>query len=462
MEHAAGICYLVGAGPGHPGLLTLRAVECLRQADLVLYDKLVPPALLEHAPAAAERICVTSLADCHPQRQQPVHDTMIAAARAGKRVVRLKGGDPGVFGRGAEEAEVLRRAGIAFEIVPGISAALGASAFAGIPLTHRSHASAVAFVTGHENPNKPGASLDWAALARFPGTLVFYMAMSSLDRIARSLLEHGLGGATPAAVVHRATLGEQRTVTAPLGEVAARARAEGLSAPALVIIGPVVTLRAHLAWFEERPLFGRRVLVTRPRHQAGELVQRLVNLGAVPFVLPTVEIRPLADWAAVDATLRRLHEFHWLVFTSANGVDALLRRLPALGLDLRALGGVKLAAIGPRTAEALGRYHLQADLVPARYQSEHLSAALREAIAPGQRVLLARADRGRELLREELAQANYPLQDIAVIEREQGGTELVATLLGTTADARELDAIVARLEAQPLVESASWNLRTTE
>ncbi len=397
------LCSLVGAGPGHPGLLTLRAVECLRQADLVLYDKLVPAALLEHAPQA-EKICIADLTDGHPQRQLSVHEAMIRAARAGRRVVRLKGGDPSLFGRGGEEAEVLRRAGVPFEIVPGVTAALGAAAFAGIPLTHRNHASAVAFVTGHEHPEKPELALSWTALARFPGTLVFYMGMSRLERIARNLISHGRDPMTPAAVVQHACSGEQRTVTAPLHELPERARAEGVAAPALVLIGSVVALREELAWFEKLPLFGRRVLVTRPRHQAGELVQRLVELGAVPFVLPAVEIRPLDDWGPVDRALRALAEYEWLVFTSANGVHALLGRLPALGLDLRVLGPVKLACIGPKTAEALQQYHLRADLVPARYQSEDLAAALKEAIRPGARVLLARADRGRELLREQLGE----------------------------------------------------------
>ncbi len=394
--------YLVGAGPGDPGLLTLRAVECLARADLVVYDKLVNPRLLDHAPPTAERICVADLADCHIDRYGPVRNTLIDAARQGKRVVRLKGGDPFLFGRGGEEAEALRQAGISFEIVPGVTAALGAAACTGIPLTHRLHASAVAFVTGHENPAKPESALDWSALARFPGTLVIYMGMARLARLARTLVEHGKDPATPAAVVHWGTTGEQRTVEAPLATLHRAVLDAGMAAPALVIVGPVVALRAHLAWFEQRPLFGKRVLVTRPRRQAGDLVRRLELLGAVPFVLPAVEIGPPTDWGPVDRALSALSSFQWLVFTSSNGVHAFLGRLRAQGKDLRALGGIRLAAIGPGTADALRGYHLEPDLVPTEYRSESLAEALKHQVV-GQTVLLARADRGRDVLRDELA-----------------------------------------------------------
>lgn len=394
--------FLVGAGPGHPGLLTLRAVEVLAQADLVLYDKLVSRRLLDHAPPTAERLCVDQLPGYHPQRSPHIHRTLIEAARQGKCVVRLKGGDPLLFGRGGEEAEALRAAGIAYEIVPGVTAALGVAAYAGIPLTHRAHASAVAFVTGHENPAKPGQTLDWGLLARFPGTLVIYMGIARLPHIVRALLDGGKAADTPAAVIQWGTTGNQRTVEAPLGQLPQAVQAAGLMAPALVILGSVVTLRAELAWFEKRPLFGKHVLVTRPRHQASELVHNLEQLGAIPWRLPAVDIREPADWSAVDQALANLAQYQWLVFTSANGVHALIRRLRQTGRDLRALGSLRLAAIGPKTAEALRVYYLEPDLVPAEFRSESLAAALKERVK-GQRVLLARADRGRELLREELA-----------------------------------------------------------
>ncbi len=404
---------LVGAGPGHPGLLTVRAVECLREADLILYDKLVPESMLEYAASKAEKQCVVELAPRHVERYLPVRETMIEAAKKGKRVVRLKGGDPCLFGRAGEEAQALREAGIPFEIVPGVTAALGAAAFAGIPLTHRRHTSAVAFITGHENPEKDTSALDWAALARFPGTLVVYMGMSRLDKIAQTLIEEGKDPRTPAIAIQHATTGEQRSVEATLEELPRAVRASGLTAPAVVLIGFVVSLRHELGWFEKLPLFGKRVLVTRPRRQAGELMNRLVQLGAVPHILPAVEIGEPDNWGPVDKAIANLTHYQWLVFTSANGVEAFLNRLPRTGRDLRAIGSVKLAAIGPRTAEALAAYRLRADLVPSTFQSEHLAAALLEKIQPGERVLLARANRGRELLREELSR-RCEVEQIAV------------------------------------------------
>jgi uroporphyrinogen III methyltransferase/synthase len=401
-SNSSGVVYLVGAGPGQLGLLTLRAVECLGRADVVVYDKLVPPRFLEQAPAAAQRICVTSLSDCHAERYLPIQRLLVEEARRGKCVVRLKGGDPFLFGRGGEEAEALRQAGIPFEVVPGVTAALGVSACAGIPLTHRGHASAVAFVTGHENPLKPESALDWQSLARFPGTLVIYMGMSRLPQIAALLMQYGKSEETPSAVVQWGTTGEQRTVEARLRDISASVQAAGLTAPALILIGSVVSLRAQLTWFEQRPLFGKRILVTRPRRQASDLVRRLEELGAVTCLLPAVEIQDPPDWKPVDQALAELPFYHWLVFTSANGVERCLNRLPAIGRDLRALGGIKLAAIGPKTAEALQAYHLQPDLVPKEYRSERLAEELQGRVS-GQRVLLARADRGRDVLRQELA-----------------------------------------------------------
>jgi len=392
------LVYLVGAGPGSPGLLTLRALECLAQADLVIYDKLVPPRQLDYIAPAAERLCVNDLPGAHPERWPHVHQAMIEAALQGKRVVRLKGGDPFIFGRGGEEAEALGNAGIRFEIVPGVTSAIGAAACAGIPLTHRQHASAVALITGHEYPGKPGSMLDWAVLAKFPGTLAIYMGISRLPQIVEALLAHGKAADTPAAVVHWASTGDQQTLTASLADLPAAVLNSGLTAPAIVIIGATVALRDALHWLERRPLYGKRVLVTRPRHQAGDLIRRLEQLGAIPFVLPTVEIREPADWTDVDRAIANLASYQWLVFTSANGVQALLRRLRQTGRDLRHLGGVQLAVIGPATAAALRDYHLEPDLMPETYNSEGLAAALRPRVA-GQRVLLARADRGRDVLR---------------------------------------------------------------
>ncbi|MGL4553651.1 MAG: uroporphyrinogen-III C-methyltransferase [Gemmataceae bacterium] len=403
---------LVGAGPGHPGLLTVRAAELLSRADYVLYDRLVPEALLCRCRPDAERVCVEQLPGEHAQRYPHIHATLIAAARAGRRVVRLKGGDPFVFGRGAEEAQALRAAGVPFEVVPGVTAGLGATAFAGIPATHRRHASAVAFVTGHEYPGKEGSRLDWPALAAFPGTLVFYMGVTRLASLADALTLGGKPADTPAAMVQQGTTGRQRTVVATLGTLAEAATREGVRPPALVVVGEVVGLRDEVSWFERLPLFGRCVLVTRPRGQADGMAARVAELGGEAVLLPVVDVAAPASYAEIDAAIDRVGAYQWLVFTSVNGVAFFLGRLRARGKDMRALAGAKLAAIGPATADALRGFHLEPDLVPEEYNSEGLVAALRDRVA-GTRVLLARADRGLELLRDELGKV-AAVEQIAV------------------------------------------------
>lgn len=401
------LVFLVGAGPGDPGLLTLRAVEILAAADLVLYDQLVPRRLLDFAAPHAERVCVRDLPATPQDKYPTIYARMIAAAREGKKVVRLKGGDPLVFGRGGEEAEALRASGIPYEIVPGVTAALATAAFLDIPLTHRSHTSAVAFVTGHELPGKPGCKLDWEALAKFPGTLAVYMGIARLPILVSELQRYGKSPDTPAVIAERVSTGEMRSVKTRLADLEAVRRAAGLESPGLILIGECCGFRPDVSWFEARPLFGRRVLVTRPRHQAEPMVRELERLGAVPAVLPTMTIREPADFAPLDDALAKLRSadggFDWVVFTSANGVHALFRRLKHLGRDVRDLGRVKLAAIGPKTAEALAHYHLTADVVPAEYIAEGLVDALRERVA-GQRVLLVRANRGRDHLPTELGQ----------------------------------------------------------
>lgn len=396
--------FLVGAGPGNPGLLTLRAAELLAQADLVLYDQLVPPRLLEFANPAAELLCVRDLPGHHPDKYPHIHTMLIERARSGKVVVRLKGGDPLIFGRGGEEAEALRRAGVAYEIVPGVTAALAAGAFLEVPLTHRNFASAVALITGHELPHKPGNPLDWKALAAFPGTLCIYMGVAKLPVIVSELLKYGKPPDTPACIVERASTGEQRTVVSKLASLEEDRRLAGLEAPGLIVIGEAVAHRPEHSWWESRPLFGQRVLVTRPAHQASGMVRKLEQLGAVVYRMSSVEIREPADFGPLDRALKELAEcnWDWVVFTSANGVHGFMRRIDAIGCDLRLLGRVKLAAIGPKTAEALRAYHLKPDVVPGTFNSEGLAEALKGSVGH-QRVLLARANRGRDLLREELS-----------------------------------------------------------
>jgi uroporphyrinogen III methyltransferase/synthase len=411
--------FLIGAGPGNPGLLTLRAAEILARADVILYDQLVPERLLEMAPSTSTKVCVRDLPGQHPDKYPMVHKVLIDEARQGKTVVRLKGGDPLIFGRGGEEAEALRSAGVTYEIIPGVTAALAAGAYLEIPLTHRNHASAIALVTGHELPNKPGNKLDWKALASFPGTLAIYMGIAKLPGIVSALLEHGKAPSTPAAIVERASCGEQRAIYTTLANLEASRRSGGLEAPALILIGEVVGHRPDHPWSESRPLFGQRILVTRPAHQASGMIAKLEALGAVIARFSTIEIREPVDFAPLDRALGQLRDgmWDWLLFTSANGVEALIRRLESSGRDLRDLGCVKLAAIGPKTSASLRKYHLRADIVPdATFSSEGLVAALRPHVV-GQRVLMARANRGRELLLNELRKVAMAVEQVTVYDQ---------------------------------------------
>ena len=399
-----GKVYLVGAGPGDPWLLTRKGEAVLSRADVVVYDHLASSRLLDLArPDAVRVLAGKSVGHC-TLNQEEINELLIGHARAGRIVVRLKGGDPLVFGRGGEEAWSLRQAGVPFEIVPGVTAGLGALAYAGIPVTHREASSAVAFVTGHGNPEcEPGQSrLDWSALARFPGTLVVYMGVTYLAAICRTLIRHGKPGDTPAAVIESGTLPWQHTEVGTLETIAPIALRSGLRPPALLIVGSVVELRARLEWFENLPLFGQRIVITRPEQDAPRAAAVLEALGAEVLLAPTVEVRAITDPATLDGAIERLGDYDWLVFTSAHGVRFFLRRLNERGRDLRALGGLKLAAIGPITAQALAGYHLRADLVPDSYRSEALAEALGR-VARGRKILLARADRGRTLLKDELA-----------------------------------------------------------
>ncbi|MGH7199793.1 MAG: uroporphyrinogen-III C-methyltransferase, partial [Planctomycetaceae bacterium] len=363
----------------------------------------------------AERIFVGKMRDRHVLPQAEINALLVRLARAGKRVLRLKGGDPFIFGRGGEEARALADAGIPFEIVPGITAATAASEYAGISLTHRESASAVAFVTGHEDPAKDDTSLDYGLLAKFPGTVVFYMGLHRLRAIVESLIAAGRSPDVPACVISRATTPMQKTVAAPLAELPQAVRSARLHAPSLIIVGEVVRQRETIAWFESKPLFGRRIGITRPEGQADAAIAQALALGAEPVLLPTIRILPPDDWSKVDAALARLHEFDWLIFTSANGVESLLGRLWETGGDVRRLGNVKLAAIGPATAEALERFHLKADLVPGTFRAEALAHTLKPHVA-GRRVLWARASRGRDVLPSELEAAGTTVEQLVVYQ----------------------------------------------
>ncbi len=411
---SSGTVYLVGAGPGDPGLITLRGIECLQRADCVLYDYLVNPRILHHARPEAERICLGRHGRSRIWSQEEVNREIVRRALDGQCVVRLKGGDPAVFARVAEETDALHAAGIPFEIVPGITAALAAGSFAGIPVTDRRLASAVALVTGQQGGGKGEPPLDYEAIARFPGTLVFYMGVTTVRSWTEALLAHGKPAKTPAAIVRRCSLPDQIVIRTTLDHVAAELTpATRLRPPVVVIVGEVAGCEQGISWFERRPLFGHTILVTRPEEQAADLERPLSELGAQVLSQPAIRIDPPDDWSDVDQCLADLPDYDWLVFSSANGVRYLLDRLRDTGRDLRALGGVKLAAIGPGTDRELGRYHLRADLQPEAFRAESLAESL-APYADGGRFLLARASRGREVLAEQLREAGAKVSQTVV------------------------------------------------
>jgi uroporphyrinogen III methyltransferase / synthase len=400
--------YLVGAGPGDPALLTTRALELIAAADMIVYDRLIPREALAGARAGAELIYVGKQRGEESADQDEIERLLVEHGSAGRNVVRLKGGDPFVFGRGGEEAETLTEAGIPFEVVPGVTAGVAAPAYAGIPVTHRDAASAVAFVTGHEDPSKSELALDWEALAAFPGTLVVYMGIRRLGAITQRLMEAGRSPQQPAAVIERGTLSDQRVVEGTLETIAATAASEGVKAPAVTVLGEVSALRERLRWFENRPLAGVRVAVTRARAQSSELAARLRALGAGVLEVPAIRIVPLAG------PVPRLDGYDLICVTSPNGVRVLFDRLREAGLDARALAGSRVAAIGPGTAAALDRHGISADIVPHRFLAEGLIDALAEV--PVERALIARAASARDALPEALRGRGVEVDVISLYE----------------------------------------------
>ncbi len=421
-----GTVHLVGAGPGDPGLLTARALELIATADVIVHDRLIPPGALDGAREDATLLYVGKEGGGPSTPQAEIDGLLVEHARAGRLVVRLKGGDPFVFGRGGEEAEVLRAAGIPFEVVPGITAGIAAPSYAGIPVTHRDRASAVALVTGHEDPDKPETALDWPALARFPGTLVFYMGVKRLPGIAAALVDGGRPPDEPAAVVERGTLPGQRTVLGTLATIAEDAVAAGVRPPSITLVGPVAALRAELgSWFEARPLAGRRVAVTRARAQASGLATRLRGLGAEALETPAIRIVPLDSGVPLDPA-----SYDLVCLTSPNGVRLLFDRLAAGGRDARSLHGATVAAIGPGTARELAQRGVAADVVPERFVAEALVEAL--AAVPVGRALVARARDARDVLPDALRERGAEVDVVALYETvaEPLSPDAVATTTG--------------------------------
>ncbi len=410
-----GKVYLIGAGPGDPGLFTLRGVACLREADVIVYDYLANPRLLSYAKPDAELIYVGKKGgDADAATQVEIDRLLIDKALAGKVVARLKGGDPFVFGRGGEEGEELFQAGIPFEVVPGVTSAIAVPAYAGIPLTHRDYASTVAILTGHEDPSKQTSLIAWEKVATGIGTLVFLMGCGNLQTIVDKLLEYGRPKDTPAAVMHWGTKPEQETVASTLEHIVALTQKRGLGPPAVLVVGEVVRLRERLNWFERRPLFGKRILVTRTSEQAGRFADLLEGQGAEVVEVPLIEIAPPKSWEPVDRAIERLETYGWVIFTSTNGVEEFFRRLRALRRDARRLGAARICAIGPATAASLERHHIIPDVVPAEFRAEGVIEALAPYDLQGAKILLPRAEVARDLLPKDLERRGATVEVVPV------------------------------------------------
>lgn len=395
-----GIVFLVGVGPGDPGLITLKAIEHIKAADVLVYDYLANKKFLDYAREGAEVIYVGKRGGCHTLPQSKINNILIQKAGEGKVVARVKGGDPFVFGRGGEEAEALVEAGIRFEIVPGVTAGVAVPAYAGIPITHRDITTTATFVTGHEDPAKTESKLYWDKISTGIGTIVFFMGMANLEANMKKLIEHGRDPETPVALIRWGTTPEQETITATVADISEKAREAGFKPPAVIVVGDVVSLRKKLAWFDTKPLFGKRVVVTRAREQASDFVEILERQGACVVEFPTIEITPPSGWDAVDASLEKLDGYDWAIFTSVNGIKYFIERLRSKGRDVRDLKGIKLCAIGPKTASEIEELGLRIDFVPKEYRAEGIIEGLGEV--KGKKILIPRAEVARDILPVEL------------------------------------------------------------
>ncbi|MBC2694064.1 MAG: uroporphyrinogen-III C-methyltransferase [Desulfobacteraceae bacterium] len=412
MKTMKGKVYLVGAGPGDPGLITIKGLECIKQADVLIYDYLASPVLLNYASKNAEIIYVGKKGGDHTLSQDKINSLIAEKADKGFIVTRLKGGDPFIFGRGAEEAEVLIEKGIPFEVVPGVTSAIAAPAYAGIPLTHRKFTSTLAFVTGHEDPTKEDSNIDWPALAKGIGTIVFLMGVKNLPKITSQLINYGKPSDTPVALVRWGTTPQQFSVTGTLENINERVKSIGLKPPAIIVVGNVVKLRKTMNWFENRPLMGKKIVVTRAREQASKLVKRLLNLGAECLECPTIKVVPPDDWKPLDAAIENISSYDWLVFTSVNGVDYFFERLFSKGKDTRALGKLKTAVIGPATERRLFKFGLKSDIVPRSYRAESIIEAFSNEDVNGKKILLPRAKEARPILPVELTKMGAAVDEI--------------------------------------------------
>jgi len=396
-----GKVYIIGAGPGDPGLITVRGLKLLEEADVIIYDHLVNPGIVSKAKASVRLIYAGKKGGDHTLPQDEINRLLVEEARKGNIVARLKGGDPFIFGRGGEEAEILAGAGIPFDIVPGVTSAISVPAYAGIPLTHRGYTSTVAFVTGHEDPNKGQSDIDWDALSRI-GTLVFLMGIKNLSQIAGSLIAKGKAADTPAALIRWGTTGDQKTLTGTLGDIAAKAEENLFLPPAILVVGHVVDLRNKLQWFEKKPLFGKGVVITRPEPQTEQFASLLQLQGARVIHFPTIQIVSPENHRDLDRAINRLSSYQWIIFTSANGVTFFMKRLREIGKDVRDLKGLQICAIGPATAAKIETLGIHVDLVPDSFISEGIVRAFQNTYIKGSRILLPRAETARNIIPDGL------------------------------------------------------------
>ncbi|MDA3895857.1 MAG: uroporphyrinogen-III C-methyltransferase [Desulfobacteraceae bacterium] len=405
--------YLVGAGPGDTGLLTLKGKACIEIADVIVYDYLSADELLKYARKDAELIYAGKKGGDHTLTQTQINNLLVEKARQGHTVTRLKGGDPFIFGRGGEEIEALLEEGLAYEVVPGVTSAIAAPAYAGIPLTHRKFTSTVTFITGHEDPTKKDSSINWKALAQISGTLVFLMGVKNLPNIVASLQKNGMSADTPVALVRWGTTTRQQAVTGTLSTIVENVNAAGLKAPCIIVVGDVVSLREKMKWFENRPLFGKKIVVTRARTQASDMIARLTELGADCLEYPVIKTIPPQDFSLLDTAINALNTYDWIIFTSVNGVEFFFNRLLKKGKDARALGTLKTACIGPVTAQRLKSYGINTDILPDSFRAESIISAFNAETVAGKRILLPRAAEARPILPEELSKMGAVIDEIA-------------------------------------------------
>lgn len=467
MTLSIGKVYLIGAGPGDPGLITVKGLECVKKADVIIYDYLANERLLDQRRPDAELVYVGKQGSRHTLPQEEINSLIIRKAKEGKVVARLKGGDPFIFGRGGEEAEELVDNGIPFEVVPGVTAATAVPTYAGIPLTHREHTASVAFVTGHEDPTKPESKVHWDRIATGIGTLVFFMGMKNLQSIVDNLVANGRNADTPVALIQWGTRTDQRVVTGTLRDIIAKVKEAKLGPPAIIVVGDVVKLREKLNWYESKPLFGKRVVVTRSRDQASVFAEMLIDRGATTIEFPTIDVVPPASWDELDRALAAIETYHWLIFTSANAVKFFMDRLRTVGKDLRILKGVNICTVGPKTAEALETFGLKADLIPAEFKAEGVLAALGGVGVKGKKFLIPRAKVARELIPDKLRELGAevtvatayenvrPMADVDRVKKLFEEKKIAAITFTSSSTVHNFVEIVGQKEYKTLLEGVA-------